>query len=79
MATWGGSTPSHLNEEDEGYPSEMGDEEEGDYSSNEDASYAGRKSKAYNGRTSKKGYQGAGERGCPLFCGHTGHLRWPIS
>nr|XP_023686388.1 pericentriolar material 1 protein isoform X2 [Paramormyrops kingsleyae] len=54
MATWGGSTPSHLNEDDEGYPSEMGDEEEeGDYSSNEDVSYPGRKSKAYNGRTSR--------------------------
>lgn len=53
MATWGGSTPRHLEEED-GYPSETGaeeeEEEEADSSSSEDLPlYTSRTQTSFNG------------------------------
>ncbi|KAG7458667.1 hypothetical protein MATL_G00222940 [Megalops atlanticus] len=61
MATWGGSTPCQLDEDEDGYPSEMGaeeeevEEEEANSSSSEDlAVYSSRKHRSHGGRKSKE-------------------------
>ncbi|XP_036372444.1 pericentriolar material 1 protein-like [Megalops cyprinoides] len=61
MATWGGSTPCQLDEDEDGYPSEMGgeeeelEEEEANSSSSEDlAMYPSRKHRSHGGRKLKE-------------------------
>ncbi|KAG9335981.1 hypothetical protein JZ751_003380 [Albula glossodonta] len=75
MATWGGSTPCHLEEEEDCYPSETGaeeeEEEEEDFSSSEDTPlYSSRTQRSYSGRKSKESsvkasfsYQAGGSMG----------------
>ncbi|XP_064191050.1 pericentriolar material 1 protein isoform X3 [Anguilla rostrata] len=58
MATWGGSTPRHLEEEEDCYPSETGaeeEEEEADSSSSEDLPlYTSRTQASFSGRKSNE-------------------------